>query len=67
MELKIYFRMIKKNWWVILLVTFIAVNATMVLSLVATKKYQVTAKYVVTPSLDLFDSDQYIDLSLIHI
>ncbi len=61
MELKIYFRMIKKNWWVILLVTFIAVNATMVLSLVATKKYQLTAKYVVTPSLDLFDSDQYID------
>lgn len=61
MELKVYFRMIVKNWWMILLTMFVCVNVTMFVSFTSPTIYRTTAKYVVSPSLNMFTGQDLID------
>lgn len=61
MELKIYLKMIAKNWWMILLTMFIAINVTVIITLRSPTLYETKAKYIVAPSLNLFAGGDLID------
>ena len=49
MELKLYFRMLQKGWWLIALTTLIAVVTSLTLSYIATPQYRATTRLILTP------------------
>lgn len=53
METRLYFEMLKRGWWVILLTALIAVSVSLGLSYLATPQYQATASFIITPSATL--------------
>lgn len=53
MEFKLYFRMLQRGWWVIVLVALIAVVVSLSLSYIATPQYQAIARFIVTPGSNL--------------
>ena len=53
MEVKLYFRMLQRSWWVILLVAITAVAVSLVLSYLAVPQYAVSARFIITPGSSL--------------
>lgn len=53
METRLYFQMLQRGWWVILLAALVAVAASLGLSYLATPQYQATASFIITPSATL--------------
>lgn len=49
MEIKLYFRMLQRGWWLILLAALVAVSASLTYSYLATPRYQATARFIITP------------------
>lgn len=49
MELKLYFRMLQKGWWLVLLVALVALTASLTASYLAVPRYQATARLILTP------------------
>jgi diguanylate cyclase (GGDEF)-like protein len=49
MEIKLYFRMLQRGWWIILLVTLVALFASLALSYVTAPRYTATARFIITP------------------
>jgi len=49
MEIKLYFRMLQRGWWLILLAALVALSASLALSYIATPQYQATARFIITP------------------
>jgi diguanylate cyclase (GGDEF)-like protein len=49
MEIKLYFRMLQRGWWLILLVALVALLASLTLSYVAVPQYRATARFIITP------------------
>lgn len=49
MELKLYFRMLQKGWWLIALTTLIAVATSLTVSYIATPQYRATTRLILTP------------------
>ncbi len=58
MELKLYLRMIKQSWWIILLTILIAVNVALISAYITQPIYQANARFSVSPSANLVGSDQ---------
>ena len=56
MEIKLYFRMLQRGWWLILLAALVAVSASLTYSYLATPQYQSTARFIITPG-SLLTSD----------
>lgn len=56
MEIKLYFRMLARGWWLILLATLVALFASLVVSYVSVPKYKATARFIITPG-SLLTSD----------
>lgn len=49
MELRLYFRMLQKGWWLIALSTLIAVAASLTFSYLSTPLYRATTRLIITP------------------
>lgn len=49
MEIKLYFRMLRRGWWLIVLAALVALSASLALSYLATPQYQAAARFIVTP------------------
>lgn len=49
MELRLYFRMLQKMWWLIALTTLTAVMASLTVSYLSVPKYRATTRLILTP------------------
>lgn len=49
MEIKLYFRMLQRGWWLIVLAALVALSASLAASYLATPQYQATARFIITP------------------
>jgi diguanylate cyclase (GGDEF)-like protein len=49
MEVKLYFRMLQRSWWIIALTTLAAVIVALVASYFATPVYQATSRFILSP------------------
>lgn len=49
MELRLYFRMLQKGWWLVVLTALIAVSASLVFSYLSTPQYTATTRLILTP------------------
>lgn len=49
MELRLYFRMLQKMWWLIALTTLTAVIASLLVSYLSVPKYRATTRLILTP------------------
>jgi diguanylate cyclase (GGDEF)-like protein len=50
MEVKLYFRMLQRGWWIIIVTTLVAILVTLVASYLATPLYRATSRFVISPS-----------------
>ena len=50
MEIKLYFRMLQRGWWIITVTTLVAILVTLVASYLATPIYRATSRFVISPS-----------------
>ena len=53
MEIKLYFRMLQKNWWLILLTAMTAVTVSLAISYAAVPQYSSIARFIIIPSSTL--------------
>ena len=53
MEIKLYFQMLQKNWWFVLLTTLIAFVASLILSYISIPQYSSVARFIIIPSASL--------------
>jgi diguanylate cyclase (GGDEF)-like protein len=53
MELRLYFQMLQRGWWIILLVAIIAFAASLGLSYTAVPQYNAAARFIITPGSSL--------------
>lgn len=49
MELKLYFRMLQRGWWLIVLVALVALMASLIVSYVSVPQYKATSRLILTP------------------
>lgn len=56
MELKTYFRILVREWWIVILVFLITVVFTLLFSLSRTRTYSATATFIVSPSSTSLDA-----------
>ncbi len=50
MEIRLYFQMLRRGWWIIVLAALLALAASLVFSLLATPQYRATASFILIPS-----------------
>ena len=53
MEIKLYFQMLQRGWWVILLAALVAVSGSLGASYLAVPQYEATASFLITPGATL--------------
>ena len=53
MEVKLYFRMLQRNWWLILLTALVALTVSLTISYAAVPQYRVLARFIIVPSSSL--------------
>jgi len=53
MEVKLYFRMLQRSWWIIVVVTLATVIAALVASYFTPPTYRATSRFIVSPSPSL--------------
>ena len=53
MEIKLYFRMLQKNWWLILLTAMTALTVSLAISYAAVPQYRSIARFIIIPSSTL--------------
>ncbi len=49
MELRLYFQILRRGWWIILLTALVAIIGALVASYLATPRYTATARFILTP------------------
>lgn len=55
MEIKLYFRMLQKNWWFIILTALLALSSSLAVSYVSIPQYSSVARFIIIPSASLTD------------
>ncbi len=50
MEIRLYFQMLRRGWWLIVLAALIALAASLVFSFFAVPQYRATASFILIPS-----------------
>lgn len=53
MELKLYFRMLQRNWWLMLLTAMVALTVSLSISYAAVPLFRSTARFIISPSPSL--------------
>ncbi len=56
MEVRLYFQMLQRGWWIILLTVLTALAGALGISYLSTPQYTATARFIVSPSNDLVNS-----------
>ncbi len=49
MEIKLYFRMLQRGWWLVALVALVSLLASLTVSFLAIPQYKTTARFIITP------------------
>jgi len=60
MEMKLYLRMLQKNWWIILLTALFALTISLGFSYAITPQYRATARFIINPVFSL-DANDVVD------
>ena len=50
MEIRLYFQMLRRGWWIVALTTLVAVATALGISYFATPEYTAMARFIVSPS-----------------
>ncbi len=50
MEIRLYFQMLQRGWWLILLTTLTAIITSLTASYLSVPQYQATARFIITPN-----------------
>src|SRR5512138_35668 len=53
MEVKLYFRMLQRSWWIIVIVTLATVSAALISAYLTPPTYRATTRFIVSPSPSL--------------
>lgn len=61
MEIRLYLQMLRRGWWIILLVALIAMSVSLGISYLAVPKYQATARFIVTPGISITEGRDVIN------
>lgn len=61
MELRYYFQMLQRGWWLILLTALAAVSASLGASYLATPLYRSTARFIISPNASLTAGKDVVD------
>ncbi len=61
MEVRLYFQMLKRGWWIIALTTLTALTAALGVSYLSTPQYESVARFIVAPATDLADRYQVLN------
>ena len=61
MELRLYFQMLRRGWWIILLTMLVALVGALGASYLATPKYLAVARFIVSPSTDLISRSDVVN------
>ena len=61
MEIRLYFQMLRRGWWIILLTTLVALATALGISYLAVPRYKAIARFIVTPSTNLIDRVQVLN------
>lgn len=65
MEVRMYFQILKRGWWIIALTVLVAFITALMISYFETPRYEAVARFIVTPGIDL-TSDRYQVLSSLN-
>jgi diguanylate cyclase (GGDEF)-like protein len=57
MEIRLYFQMLQRGWWIILLVAVLAFAGSLGLSYIAVPQYEAVARYIISPGGTLIGRD----------
>ena len=63
-QIKLYWHIIKRGWWIILLTTAIAAVGAAIITASASPVYQSSARYIVSPNSDMFEDSDLVRRSL---
>jgi len=55
MEIRLYYQMLRRGWWIILLTALVALTVALAATFLATPEYQAVARFIVTPNSVLPD------------
>ncbi len=61
MEIRLYFQMLQRGWWLILLGALVAVIASLTASYLAVPQYQATARFIITPNASLSSEKEVVN------
>lgn len=50
MEIRLYFQMLKRGWWIILLTALVAVAVSLGISMLVSPQYQAVARFIISPA-----------------
>ncbi|MCF6278030.1 MAG: diguanylate cyclase [Anaerolineales bacterium] len=56
MEINLYWRTLRRGWWIILLTMLVALNASLLFSYLTPPVYEATARFVLSPNAGVYDS-----------
>lgn len=61
MEIRLYFQMLRRGWWIILLTTLVALVSALGISYVMVPKYQAVARFIITPGSVLITGSEVVN------
>ena len=61
MEIKLYFRMLQRGWWIILLTAMVGLSTSLALSYVAVPQYEASALYILSPASSITSQNDVVD------
>lgn len=61
MEMRLYFQMLRRGWWIVALTTLVALATALGASYWATPKYKAISRFIVTPGTNLIDRFQVLN------
>lgn len=64
MEFRLYFQILRRGWWIILLTTLVALATALAISYLTTPQYDAVARFIVTPNAVLPDRPDVVLQSL---
>lgn len=61
MEIKLYFRMVQRGWWLIILTAMVGLSVSLGLSYLATPQYEASARFILSPSSSITSKNDVVD------
>ena len=60
MELRLYFQLLRRGWWIIVVAILVSLAAALGFSYLAIPQYEAIARFIITPSNVLITGDQVV-------